>query len=1040
MKKLSILFAFASILFAASCAKEVRVDNPKGEAVDSIHITIVASEKPEPITAAGTRTFVDESAIKWSNSGEKVKVWEVATPSAGEAVTTAATSADGVTTNSGAKITFGISMEDKSGGSYDSFDYYAVYPSSAYQTGSVVTNIALNTAAAQTPSATSFDASRDLLIGKKVENGGSQASTLNMQFARMVAIGKMTVKNLGSSEDITKITFSAKVGAEDVVLAGRTAFNLETGLPVTTYGSNTADHSIILNYEGQGIKANTAAGMVAYFTCYPFAINSETPGSFKVVVETATQSFTKEVTVNSVKGLVFRTGKASVFSVDMDSIAGEDKDADLCYAYLVPSDVSLTASYGNASVKKSHGDKWSMYATSVSGSIGVRRNDDGSNDSYIKLPDFVEDIKTVVVTLNSPSSGKTITLESSATGTEGAIAELATTAANVYTFDLTSGPSVKTAYFRSSGAQAKVDKIEVYAGDDIRSTLATPESVTAVRNTSDPKVTNRIDVSWGSVTNATGYIVTFSPVSGDAVVVEANTNSCSGVDLQYDMNYSISVVAVADPYVYKESLAGTVAAPVSTGSEPAGASKVDIINAAFTTVSVTTYTDWSGKSGSASDAVYAGKTSTTSGAIQMRTSSGGAGIVSTTSGGYIKSVTITTTTAYAKTIDVYGNNTAYTGYSDLFNDSKKGTKVGSVVATTSNTVTEKITFTSNYQYVGIRSNDGAVQASEIKIEWSSDPIPEKLATPVITPGTGTYYKSQSVTISAAGGATIYYTIDGTTPNTSSSVYSSPIAVSSATTIKAYAVKASYEDSDVATAVLDFGSPEKLGTPANLTCSGQSSSSLTFTWDAVANANGYIVSTDGGLSWSSKIGSNTYTWSGLAASTTYTLKVKANASDDGHYTESDAASASGTTSAGGSTPDPIVLNADTDGMPAAYGNANAFDDATLEGYAFKIQQVYATGGKLQWRASGNKNGTGTMYNADAMPAGITSIVIVYNSSDANKNHTVKIGSSANPTSSTTITPSTSGSTYTFAGDGSSKYFVITNGANAGYIDSITINFD
>ena len=142
----------------------------------------------------------------------------------------------------------------------------------------------------------------------------------------------------------------------------------------------------------------------------------------------------------------------------------------------------------------------------------------------------------------------------------------------------------------------------------------------------------------------------------------------------------------------------------------------------------------------------------------------------------------------------------------------------------------------------------------------------------------------------------------------------------------------------------------------------------------------------------------------------------------------------------SAPDSIVLNASTDGMPTSYGTANAFDDATLEGYAFKIQQIYVNGDKLQWRASGNKNGTGIMYNADAMPAGITSIVIVYNSSDTNKNHTVQIGSSANPTSSSTITPSVSGSTYTFSGDGTSKYFVITNGSGAGYIDSITINFN
>ena len=427
-----------------------------------------------------------------------------------------------------------------------------------------MSNVAINTNAAQTPTATSFDASQDLLIAQKITEV-SQPASLSMKFARMVAIGKMTVKNLGSSDDITKITFSAKVGVEDVVLAGRTAFNLETGLPTSEYGSNTADHSIILNYEGKGIKANTAEGMTAYFTCYPFALNATTPGSFKVIVETATKSFTKEVSVSSAKGLVFRTGQASVFSVDMDGIAGTDKAVDLCYACLVPTDVTLGNSYGNATVTKTHGDKWSMYACDASGSIGVRNNDK-DNDSYIKLPDFVDDIKTVVVTLNSPVLEKTITLEDSATGKAGSIASLSTTAATVYTFNLGESSGIKTAYFRSNGAQAKVEKIEVYAGTDDRSKLTTPASVTAVRNTEDDDITNKIDVSWASVSGAIGYEVTLTPTAGDAVVRTTASTSCSIGDLEYSTSYTPSVVAIADPYLNLNSLAGTGSAAATAAA------------------------------------------------------------------------------------------------------------------------------------------------------------------------------------------------------------------------------------------------------------------------------------------------------------------------------------------------------------------------------------------------------------------------------------------------------------------------------------------
>lgn len=77
---------------------------------------------------------------------------------------------------------------------------------------------------------------------------------------------------------------------------------------------------------------------------------------------------------------------------------------------------------------------------------------------------------------------------------------------------------------------------------------------------------------------------------------------------------------------------------------------------------------------------------------------------------------------------------------------------------------------------------------------------EQVATPTFNPAEGTFTEAQSVTISCAtSGATIYYTTDGSTPTTSSAVYSTAIAVSATTTIKAIAVKSGMSDSEVATA-------------------------------------------------------------------------------------------------------------------------------------------------------------------------------------------------------------------------------------------------
>ena len=77
---------------------------------------------------------------------------------------------------------------------------------------------------------------------------------------------------------------------------------------------------------------------------------------------------------------------------------------------------------------------------------------------------------------------------------------------------------------------------------------------------------------------------------------------------------------------------------------------------------------------------------------------------------------------------------------------------------------------------------------------------EDCATPTFTPAAGTYTEAQDVEISCGtSGATIYYTTDGSTPTTSSTVYSSPIPVTEGMTIKAIAVAAGYDDSEVATA-------------------------------------------------------------------------------------------------------------------------------------------------------------------------------------------------------------------------------------------------
>jgi Chitobiase/beta-hexosaminidase C-terminal domain len=87
------------------------------------------------------------------------------------------------------------------------------------------------------------------------------------------------------------------------------------------------------------------------------------------------------------------------------------------------------------------------------------------------------------------------------------------------------------------------------------------------------------------------------------------------------------------------------------------------------------------------------------------------------------------------------------------------------------------------------------------------------ATPAFSPVAGTYSSAQSVTISdTSAGVTIYYTNNGSTPTTSSTVYTGPIPVSTTTTIKAIGAGGGFSASAVATATYTINQ-----TPAARSC-------------------------------------------------------------------------------------------------------------------------------------------------------------------------------------------------------------------------------
>ena len=73
------------------------------------------------------------------------------------------------------------------------------------------------------------------------------------------------------------------------------------------------------------------------------------------------------------------------------------------------------------------------------------------------------------------------------------------------------------------------------------------------------------------------------------------------------------------------------------------------------------------------------------------------------------------------------------------------------------------------------------------------------ATPTITPASGNITGPTAVTITAAAGASIYYTTNGSEPTNASTAYTAPFNVSATTTVKAIAYETGKNPSSVATA-------------------------------------------------------------------------------------------------------------------------------------------------------------------------------------------------------------------------------------------------
>ena len=236
----------------------------------------------------------------------------------------------------------------------------------------------------------------------------------------------------------------------------------------------------------------------------------------------------------------------------------------------------------------------------------------------------------------------------------------------------------------------------------------------------------------------------------------------------------------------------------------------DVLNWVATGSPSNSYVDWTYTA--PSGAVYVGQSAGDHQSIQLRSNNNNSGIVTTVSAGKVTNISVewNSSTATGRTLNVYGKNSAYTAATDLYGDNA-GTLIGTIVYGTS---TELI-ITQDYEYIGLRSNSSAMYLNEIRITWESV-TPAAVATPTFTPASGTEFGNEglSVTISCeTEGADVFYTLDGSTPDNTSTLYNGAINLTTTTTISAIAYDGT-DYSNVATATYTYVDPNAPGTQNN----------------------------------------------------------------------------------------------------------------------------------------------------------------------------------------------------------------------------------
>ena len=386
------------------------------------------------------------------------------------------------------------------------------------------------------------------------------------------------------------------------------------------------------------------------------------------------------------------------------------------------------------------------------------------------------------------------------------------------TVTISSATSGATIYYTTNGTTPTTSSTQYTAPI----TVSTSETVKALAVKTG--YTNSAIGSAAYVINGTVATPTFSPVAGtysssQTVTISSTT---SGTTIYYTTNgttpttsstqytapitvsTSETVKALAVKIGYTNSaigsaayvINGTVATP--TFSPAAGSyGPAQTVTISTTTSGATIYYTTNGTTPTTSSTQYTAPiTVSVSDTVKALAVKSGYTNSAIGSAAYVINGTVATPT-FSPVAGSYGPAQTVTISSTTSGTTIYYTTNGTTPTTSSTQYTAPITVSTTETVKALAVKTGYTNSA---IGSAAYTIDGAVATPTFSPVAGTYGSAQTVTISSAtSGATIYYTTNGTTPTTSSTLYSSPITVSVSETVEALAVKTGYTNSAIGSA-------------------------------------------------------------------------------------------------------------------------------------------------------------------------------------------------------------------------------------------------